>query len=119
MLGPMLDMVEMLDTVDSPNELLRARGDEDPTLSLRPDSRPPVATALLNKGLETGENGVPEETRRSVKVGVEVRGEEVWRLALTGLALREVDRRYRGGVTYVVPGVTGGAAPGSKPRSAR
>lgn len=92
MLGPMLDMVEMLDIVDSPNELLRARGDEDPMLSLRPDSRPP-ATALLNKGLDAGENGVPEETRRSVKVGVEVRGEVVWRLALTGLALREVDRR--------------------------
>lgn len=60
MLGPMLDMVE------SPNELLRARGDEDPMLSLGADSRPPLATALLNNGLETGEKGVPEETRRSV-----------------------------------------------------
>lgn len=96
MLGPILDMpdkVDMLDMVDSPNELLRARGDEDPMLSLRPDSRPPVATALLNKGLDAGENGVPEETRRSVYVGVEDNGEVPWRLALTGLALREVDRR--------------------------
>lgn len=66
MLGPMLDMLDMLDIVDSPNELLRARGDEDPMLSLRPDSLPPLATALLNNGLDTGEKGVPEETRRSV-----------------------------------------------------
>ncbi len=90
MLGPILDMLDM---VDSPNELLRARGDDDPILSLRPDSRPPLAIVLLNKGLDVGENGVPEETRRSVYVGVEVSGEAAWRLALTGLALREVERR--------------------------
>lgn len=90
MLGPILDM---LDTVDSPKELLLARGDEDPILSLRPDSRPPLFMVLLSKGLDAGEKGVPEETRRSVYVEVEANGEVVWRLALIGLALREVDRR--------------------------
>lgn len=87
LLGPMLD---------SPKELLRASGDDDPKLCLRPVSLPPLLTALWSNGLETGEKGVPEETRRSEKVGVADKG-EVWRLA--GLALREVDRRYLGGVT--------------------
>lgn len=90
MLGPILDILDM---VDSPNELLRARGDEDPILSLRPDSRPPLAIVLLNKGLDAGENGLPEETRWSVYLEVEDNGEVAWRLALTGLAFRDVDRR--------------------------
>lgn len=44
------------------------------------------------------------------------KGDPLW---LAGLALREVDIRYLGGVTYVVPGVAGGVAVGSKPRRAR
>lgn len=82
--------------VDSPNELLRARGDDDPKLCLRPESLGPLPTALWNKGLEAGENGVPEDIRRSENVGVVDKG-EVCRLA--GLAFREVDMRYLGGVT--------------------
>lgn len=45
------------------------------------------------------------------------KGDPLWLAA--GLALREVDIRYLGGVTYVVPGVAGGVAVGSKPRRAR
>ena len=106
-LGPMLD---------SPNELLRPRGDDDPKLCLRPVSLPPFATALWNSGLDAGEKEDPEETRRSERVGVADNG-EVCRLA--GLALREVDIRYLGGVTYVVPGVADGVAVGSRPNRAR
>lgn len=87
MLGPMLD---------SPNELLRARGDDDPKLCLRPVSLPPLATALWNNGLVAGENEAPEDTRRSDNVGVADNGDVG---LLTGLAFREVDMRYLGGVT--------------------
>jgi hypothetical protein len=38
---------------------------------------------------------------------------------LAGLALRDVESRYLGGVTNVVPGVAGGVAAGSRPRSER
>lgn len=40
-------------------------------------------------------------------------------LLLAGLAVRDAERRYLGGVTYVVPGVRGGVAEGSSPRSER
>jgi hypothetical protein len=90
-LGPRLDSLnELL------NELLRPRGDDDPKLGRRPVSLPPLATALWNNGLEAGEKGVPDETRRSENVGVADKGEPLW---LAGLPLREVDTRYRGGVT--------------------
>lgn len=112
--GPMLDM---LDIVDSPNELLRPRGDEDPKLCRRPVmSLPPFATALWSKGLDAGEKEDPEEPRRSERVGVAFIG-DVCRLE--GLALRVVDIRYLGGVRYVVPGVAGGVAVGSMPNRAR
>lgn len=83
--------------LDSPNEDLRARGDDDPKLCLRPVSRPPFDTALWSKGLEAGEKGVPEETRRSEKLALADSGEELG--MLTGLAFRDVDNRYLGGVT--------------------
>lgn len=38
---------------------------------------------------------------------------------LAGLALREVERRYLGGVTNVVPGVAGGVTAGSRPNRER
>lgn len=115
--GPRLPMLK----VDSPNELLRARGDVDPKLwdpklwrctdSLFP--LPPLETALYNRGLETGEKGVPTEGRRSERLAfAEDMGEPC---LLAGLALREVERRYLGGVTNVVPGVAGWVAAGSRP----
>ena len=110
-------MLDILDIVDSPNELLRPRGDEDPKLCRRPVvSLPPFATALWSKGLDVGEKEDPEETRRSKRVGVAFIG-DVCRLE--GLALRVVDIRYLGGVRYVVPGVAGGVAVGSMPNRAR
>lgn len=73
---------------------------------------------MYSKGLETGEKGVPMEERRSDKLAfAEVDMGEPCRLA--GLALREVERRYRGGVTKVVPGVAGWVAAGSRPKRNR
>ena len=82
------------------NELLRARGEDDPKLCLRPLPAPPsVATALLNSGLDAGEKG-PDETRRPDNPAFAESGEDGLRpVALAGLALRDVDTRYRGGVT--------------------
>lgn len=56
------------------------------------------------------------EERRSEKLAFADMGEGC---LLAGLALREVESRYLGGVTNVVPGVAGGVAAGSKPRSER
>lgn len=107
-LGPILDSL---------NEELRAKGDSDPMLCLRPLSLPPLGTALCNNGLDTGENGVPVETRRSEKLAPADNGEALCLLA--GLALRDVDSLYLGGVTKVVPGVAGGVAVGSRPSRVR
>lgn len=73
---------------------------------------------MYSKGLETGEKGVPIEDRRPEKLGFpDVDDGEPCLLA--GLAFREVERRYLGGVTNVVPGVAGWDAPGSNPRRER
>lgn len=55
------------------------------------------------------------EERRSEKLAFAEIGEGC---LLAGLALRE-ESRYLGGVTNTVPGVAGGVAAGSKPRSER
>lgn len=83
-----------------PNALLLARGDDDPTLCLRPPLAPQsFETTLWKSGLDAGEKG-PDETRRPDSPGVADNGEEgLPPAALAGLPLREVDTRYRGGVT--------------------
>ena len=88
-------------------------GDPMPVLGpLLPLSLFPLATALCSNGLGEGEKGM--------------RGETLARLAdpgdepiLRGLALRDPERRYFGGVTYVLSGVGFVVARGSSPKRAR
>lgn len=59
---------------------------------------------------------MPAEGLRSEKFAFADMGEDG---LLAGLGLREVESRYLGGVANVVPGVAGGVAEGSRPRSFR
>lgn len=57
-------------------ELLRARGDDDPKLCLRPPLFPfSFATAFWKRGLDAGEKR-PDDTRRPDKPGVAESGED-------------------------------------------
>lgn len=58
------------------NELLRARGEGDPKLGLRPPPAPlSFTTFLWKRGLDAGEK-VPDETRRPDNPGFADSGEE-------------------------------------------
>ena len=89
-------------------KLDRLKGDGDPKLDLRPESRPPALTALWIKGLADGDIeklssnllllcGLPRADRGDV-------------LRPRGLAFRDPDdTRYLGGVIYELSGVAGEA----------
>ena len=90
----------MLENVDSLNEELRPSGDPklcrptdegDPKLSLRPLSLASLDTAFCNNGLGEGE----KEVRGEALVLADPGDESLPR----GLALRDPESRYFGGVT--------------------
>ena len=132
----MLDMPENVDIVDSLNvdveslnvdslkedslkgekDELRPSGDEDPKLGLRPLSLLPFVTTLCNNGLGEGEKEGPDDSLCPEAPALADKGEPD---LLAGLAFRDAESRYLGGVTYVVPGVSDCVAEGSSPKSER
>lgn len=112
MLDPRLDSLK----VDSLKGELRPSGDGEPKLGLRPLSLPPFETALWSNGLVEGENNAPDDTLRPEALALVDKGDAP---LLAGLAARDPESRYFGGVIYVDPGVGGGVAEGSSPKRAR
>lgn len=76
--------------------MLRPSGDEDPKLGLRPLSFPLLLTNFWNSGLGEGEKAGPEDTLRPEAPALADSGDPD---LLAGLAPRDVERRYLGGVT--------------------
>lgn len=106
----------ILDMVDSPNRELRPNEVEDPKLGRRPLSLPPFDTALWNNGLVEGEKDAPDDSRRPEAPVLLDKGDAA---LLAELAVRDAERRYFGGVMYVLPGVSGEEVEGSSPRRER
>lgn len=114
--GPILDPKLDSRKLDSRKGELRPRGDGEPKLGLRPFSLPPFETALWSNGLVEGENNAPDDTLRPEALALVDKGDA---LLLAGLAARDPESRYLGGVMYVDPGVGGAVADGSSPKRAR
>ena len=105
-----------VDSLKGEKDELRPSVDEAPKLGLRPPSFPPVATNFCINGLGEGEKEAPDDSLRPDAVALADNGEPD---LLAGLAFRDAESRYLGGVTYVEPGVSDCVDEGSSPSSER